>query len=96
MWYNIHVLKGRTQRRSPGTRKAYKMKKYHVTIRPINGTWEYPYKTWSKAIYTYSKKRAAALALEELQKDYTISGDTVKIDVEIVEHKYQRMMRYGG
>ena len=26
LWYNIHVLKGRTQRRSPGTGKAYKWK----------------------------------------------------------------------
>ena len=80
----------------PAQERLTKMKKYLVTIRPINGTWEYPYKTWSGSIYAYSKKRAAALALEELQKDYTISGDTVKIDVEIVEHKYQRMMRYGG
>lgn len=31
MWYNIHVLKGRTQRRSPGTRKGIPMKKFKIT-----------------------------------------------------------------
>ena len=73
----------------PAQERLTKMKKYHVTIRPINGTWEYPYKTWSGSIYAYSKKRAEALALEQLQKDYPISGETVKVDVEIVKHKYQ-------
>lgn len=31
MRYNVHVLKGRTQRRSPGTREGIPMKKFKIT-----------------------------------------------------------------